>query len=69
MTKDFHVEYGGSVNFIVPLSDAAKEWIDEHIGPDNGYQPYYPERILVEFRYLNPIIEAMLDAGLEIQWP
>ena len=56
---------GSSIITIEPLTDLAKEWIDEHIGADNGYQPYYP-KIVVEPRYLHDILEGMVNDGLEI---
>ena len=56
---------GSSIITIEPLTDLAREWIDEHIGPDNGYQPYYP-KIVVEPRYLDDILEGMVNDGLEI---
>jgi hypothetical protein len=51
---DFRIENHGSVCLIVPLCASGREWLDEHLGKDNGYQPYWPTAI-VEPRYLPQI--------------
>jgi len=33
---DFEIDGGGSVYLLKPVSDAAKIWVDENIGQDNG---------------------------------
>jgi hypothetical protein len=46
---DVVVENHGSIYLFRPLSDSARTWVDEYIGADNGYQPYYPT-VVVEHR-------------------
>jgi len=42
-TPDFVLERHGSILFLLhPISDAGRNWIDEHIGSEYGFQPYYP---------------------------
>ena len=41
-TYDFRFADHLSVCFLHPLTDAARDWVDEHIGQDNGFQPQYP---------------------------
>jgi hypothetical protein len=60
---NFRVEFHGSIVLIVPLGPAAREWLDEHIGRDNGYQPYWPIAV-VEPRYLAQIIAGIRRDGL-----
>ena len=63
---DIEIVDGGSVVLLQPVSDAGREWIDEHIGKDNGFQPYYPA-ITCEQRYVQDILDGMLGDGLEIE--
>jgi hypothetical protein len=59
----FRIEFHGSIILIVPLCAPAREWLDEHIGKDNGYQPYYPT-VVIEPRYLAQIIAGIRRDGL-----
>jgi hypothetical protein len=61
----FRVENHGSIFLLRPQTDAARSWIEEHIGSDNGYQPYWPT-VVIEARYIVPIIEAINTAGMEV---
>jgi hypothetical protein len=42
---NFRLENHGSVCLIVPLCASARDWLDEHLGKGNGYQPYWPTAI------------------------
>lgn len=64
--SDFNIINSGSIVMIAPLTDAAREWVDEHIGEDNGYQPYYPT-FIAEPRYVYEIIEGIVDDGLSVE--
>ena len=59
----FRIELHGSVCLIVPLCASARDWLDEHLGKDNGYQTYWPTAI-VEPRYLAQIIAGIRRDGL-----
>jgi hypothetical protein len=65
LQQDFIVENHGSIILLRPITDAAREWVQEHIGEDNGYQPYWPT-VLVEPRYLGPIIDGIVEHGLSV---
>jgi hypothetical protein len=60
---NFRVEFHTSIYLIVPLCASGREWLDEHIGKDNGFQPYYPT-VTVEPRYLEAVIEGIRRDGL-----
>jgi hypothetical protein len=60
---NFRIEFHSSICLIVPLCASARDWLDEHIGKSNGYQPYWPTAI-VEPRYLNEIITGIRRDGL-----
>jgi len=59
-----HADHG-SIHFLEPRTEAGRDWIDENIGPDNGYQPYYPT-VLVEHRYVRDVVAGMVADGLEV---
>jgi hypothetical protein len=65
-TPDFTVRDEGSILLLTPHSEPARTWIHEHIGRNNGFQPYYPT-IVIEPRYLAPILEGIRDSGLEVR--
>lgn len=59
------VEGHGSIFLLRPLTPAGQSWIDEHIGPDNGYQPYYPT-VVIEHRYIADIVATIRNDGLAV---
>jgi len=64
--KDITVEGSGTVFLLVPQTDKGRTWIKENIGPDNGYQPYYPDKVVVEHRYIEDILQGMAADGLAL---
>ena len=62
---DFEVENCGSVCLIKPLSQAAQEWVKENVELESYQQ--FGGGFVVEHRYVNQLVEAMLDAGLEME--
>jgi hypothetical protein len=62
-TADFEVQNHGSIFLLIPQTSSAGAWIDEHIGSDNGFQPYYPA-VVVEHRYIGAIAEGIVADGL-----
>jgi hypothetical protein len=60
---NFRVEFHASICLIVPLCASGRGWLNEHIGKDNGFQPYWPTAI-VEPRYLKEIIAGIRRDGL-----
>ena len=49
---------------LLPKSERAQEWIDEHV----QYEAHnmLGKSIVVEWRYLDPIVEGMLRDGLTV---
>jgi hypothetical protein len=60
---DFILENHGSLYMLRPLTEDGTRWIEENIGPDNGYQPYYPA-IVIEPRYVRDIITGIRNDGM-----
>ena len=62
---DFIVQNEGSIFLLHPHGNEASRWIEEHIGADNGYQPYWPI-VLVEHRYIQAIIDGIHSDRLTV---
>jgi hypothetical protein len=65
VTPDFRFANHFSICFLHPLTDAARAWVDEHIGQDNGYQPQYPS-VLIEPRYCSDVLIGLQRDGLTV---
>jgi hypothetical protein len=63
---DFLVENHGSIFLLKPLTPTATSWVEEHIGQDNEYQPYFPT-VVVEHRYIADIVAGIQNDGLAVQ--
>ena len=66
--SDFHMDGGpiglASVLRIQPLTQEAKDWVEEHVSQD-GFQPDWPT-LYVEHRYLDNLIGGIAIAGLTV---
>jgi len=61
---DFSVSNHGSIYLLTPLTGAAEEWVDEHIGDDAlrfGYG------VSVEHRYIRDIVDGIVNDGLTVE--
>ena len=65
-TVDFLCENHGSIFLLRPLTPSATSWLEEHIGQDNGFQPYWPTCV-IEPHYIWPILEGIQNDGLAVQ--
>lgn len=65
METDFTLRNEGSIALLKPETAWARTWIDDNIGEDNGYQPYYPT-VVIEHRYLHDIVEGLQADGLSV---
>jgi hypothetical protein len=54
----------GSVVTLLPRSDAAREWLSEHI-PEDAL--WLGPSLAIEPRYVQPIVDGMRDAGLDVR--
>jgi hypothetical protein len=63
---DFFLENHGSVLLLRPQTVSARIWVDDHIGRENGYQPYWPS-VVIEHRYIADIIAGIQGDGLAVQ--
>ncbi len=65
-TPDFVVQNEGSIFLLHPHTDAARTWVEEHIGANNGFQPCWPT-VVIEHRYIADIIEGIRNDGLVVR--
>lgn len=63
---DFEVQNHGTIFLLCPLTDSAIAWVDEHIGQDNGYQPYWPT-VVIEHRYIADLVAGIQRDGLAVR--
>lgn len=54
---------GSSLYLVEPVSDAAREWLDENLGDE---QTWWHDQLVVEHRFIVPLIEGMESEGLKV---
>ncbi len=62
---DFIVENHHSIFLLRPQNEQAIAWVNEHIGADNGFQPYWPT-VVIEHRYIADIVAGIQSDGLAV---
>jgi hypothetical protein len=60
---DFQINDEGSIFLLLPLTEAGKGWVEEHI-PEDAMT--WGEAIVVEHRYIRDIAEGILTDGLTV---
>jgi hypothetical protein len=63
---DFVIEDHGSIFLLKPQTDSAISWVEEHIGPENGFQSHYPHVLVVEHQYIGDIVAGIQSNGLAV---
>lgn len=63
--EDLVVENHGSLFLLRPMSDAAEEWLNEHLDPDNSQ--WFAGALVVEPRYIGDIVDGAVADGLEVR--
>jgi hypothetical protein len=51
----------GSIVLLHPTTDAARAWLEEHVSEDSMW---FGNGLVIEPRYLAPLVEGMRDDGL-----
>ncbi len=62
---DISIANHGSIFLLHPLTDAARDWIEEHVSRD-GFHPDWPT-LVVEPRYVAGIVHGALEDGLRVR--
>ena len=65
VTPDVLVENAGIVFTFCPLTDRAKEWIDQNVETESWQ--WFGHALVVEHRYAWGLAQGMQDAGLVLQ--
>jgi hypothetical protein len=65
ISPDFMLRDEGSIVLLTPVSPSAHEFVEERIGSDNGFQPYWPT-VVIESRYAQAILEGVIAEGMVI---
>jgi hypothetical protein len=65
MNSDFTIRNRGQLSLIGPISEAASEWLDEHIPRDTQWWQWGAE-IAVDPRYLRRVLDSILESGLTV---
>lgn len=60
---DFLFANHGSVTILTPLTEAAQDWVAEHL-PDDALT--LGSGVVIEPRYVAPILEGLVDDGLTV---
>jgi hypothetical protein len=60
---DFTLNYQGTISLLLPISDAAKEWVEEHLPED---RQYFGKAVVIEHRYVDDIVNGIINDGLEV---
>lgn len=62
---DFVLENHGSIFLLRPQNEQAIARVDEHIGSENGFQPYWPS-VVIEHRFVSEIVQGIRNDGLAV---
>ncbi|MGB7934705.1 MAG: hypothetical protein WCH04_21290 [Gammaproteobacteria bacterium] len=60
---DFLYQHESSISLLYPMTDEARGWIDEHISDE---AQWFGKGLVIEWRYVDPIIEGIVNDGLEV---
>ena len=61
---DVRVDNHGSIFIVTPCSPAGSEWVDDNLPTEA--QRWGANGVVVEHRYITPIVEGMLSDGLAV---
>lgn len=61
---DVRTSNQGSIVLVEPLTQVAKDWIEEHVQDPQ----FFAESLVVEPRYLEDLIAGMVEDGLDVDF-
>jgi len=64
-SPDVTLTFHGSLALITPLTELATIWVQDNLEHEDAL--YWCDALVVEPRYLGPIVAGMADDGLVIQ--
>jgi hypothetical protein len=60
---DFTLSGGGTIYLLRPITDAARDWVDQHI-PDDAM--WLGGQVAIEHRYVDDILDGITAEGLSL---
>jgi hypothetical protein len=60
---DVEVENHGTIFLVRPLTETARDWLDENVSDD---AQYFGGALVVEHRYIEDLVEGMLGDDLNV---
>ena len=64
---DFRLENHGSLFLLRPLNPVAQNWMSENLPVDDPETQFWGDAIVIEPRYVSPIIDGILTDGLMLR--
>jgi hypothetical protein len=64
---DFALANHGSLFLLRPLNASAKTWMNEHLPMDSEETQFWGEAIVIEPRYVSPIVDGIIADGLVLR--
>jgi hypothetical protein len=64
---DFRLENHGSLFLLRPLNPVAQNWMTENLPVDNPETQFWGDAIVVEPRYVAPIVDGIIGDGLVLR--
>jgi hypothetical protein len=64
---DFKLENHGSLFLLRPLNSVAKDWMSEHLPMDSPETQFWGDAIVIEPRYVAPIVGGIVGDGLVLR--
>lgn len=64
---DFQVLNAGSIFVLTPLTPEADAWVEEKVGITEETQFWGKKGVVIEHRYVQPIIDGLLEDGLKLE--
>ncbi len=64
---DFQVLNAGSIFVLTPLTPEADAWVEEKVGINEETQYWGKKGIVIEPRYIQQIIDGLLEDGLKLE--
>ena len=63
-TFDLSVYFDGSIFLVQPLTDAAVDWLQEHVAED---AQWHGTMLVVEHRYVADLVHGAIEDGLRVR--
>jgi hypothetical protein len=63
---DFTINDQGTIVIISAKNRKARRWVKTFVSPE-GYQPNYPEMVIVEPRYAEAVVKGIIADGFRVK--